>query len=73
MPLKDFQPVVCYSKRLASQQAGNQTYYQQAILFNCYSNHRQAKIMGAICSVQQFLCAEGQPVLDAELTHENEL
>lgn len=29
--------------------------------------------MGAICSVQQFLCAEGQPVLDAELTHENEL
>lgn len=26
MPLKDFQPVVCYSKRLASQQAGNQTY-----------------------------------------------
>lgn len=46
---------------------------QQAILFNCYSNHRQAKIMGAFCSVQQFLCAEGQPVLEAELIHENEL
>lgn len=24
--LKDFQPIVCYSKILASQQAGNQTY-----------------------------------------------
>jgi len=47
--------------------------HQQAILSNGYSNHQQAKIMAAFCSVQQFLFAKGQTALKAELTHENEL
>lgn len=29
--------------------------------------------MGTFCSAQQLLGAEGQPVLQAELTHKNEL
>lgn len=72
MTQKDFQPVVCYSKRLVSQQSGN--LHQQAIPFNCYSIRQQAKLVEHFfCSAQQLLRAKGQPVLEAELTWESEL
>lgn len=53
-------PACCVLFQKAGEPAAwESNLHQQAILFNCYSNYRQAKIIGAFCPVQQFLHAEG--------------